>query len=354
MREATHSGAAAVVAMRVTLVLLASALALLALHSPRLFAATVGLPVLAAKMFPWHKLHRGRHASRRMSVDFREAGSPPAQAPGVISLSSDEDEPDGEVDDAATAEVLHADWAALSDDDMAQLAFEGEGAVVLLPTGRGLPHGDVTREHVRCLRPHGWINDEVVNGFVRRLRERDAAWRVQPPPGHTPPRVVVMDSFWFTRVAPDGTERTRGYSYGDLVGSDLVLVPVHDSGSHWALAVVDFDEPVGRLWYYDSLHQSGEEHLERLSAWVAREASTGALRGVWQRCGDVRAWTRGQPARLPRQRNGYDCGAFMLCFMEELARWGTRGRMVGGEGDWRGGVLRRRVLSGLLRGLPPG
>ena len=121
-----------------------------------------------------------------------------------------------------------------------------------------------------------------------------------------------------------------------IMDCDLVCVPVHQE-VHWVLAVIDIKQREVR--YYDSLGGKDRTCLVRhfahtlpvvvsafcfdlehatqanLLRYVADEA-----KGKQDKTLDVSDWKQLAPSDIPEQKNGCDCGVFMVKFADWLVR----------------------------------
>ena len=96
---------------------------------------------------------------------------------------------------------------------------------------------------------------------------------------------------------------------------DKIFIPINLPNAHWMLAVVNIKEKL--LQFYDSLAANGTEYLNNLRKLIGdyvmdMRAEYGATIEV-----DVQTWDI-QNMEAVRQSNGYDCGMFMLKYVEHL------------------------------------
>jgi len=224
----------------------------------------------------------------------------------------------------------------------------------------------LTREAFRKLAPKCWMEDDVLNFWaemvkrvygtrlVARLRLRVALSALGVPPALLPPAllpVVVWSATFYQRLT---TGRAYGYhnvkrwpdrhklalaeaaavvgaagawapgapvwpvvavdktSGVNPLAAEAILAPVNMDNSHWALVVI---RPLRRtIMMMDSLYGPNQTVLANMLRWLVdleeergKEAA-GAVAGL--------PWTIAPPPdSLPRQRNGFDCGAFTAMFM---------------------------------------
>ena len=202
----------------------------------------------------------------------------------------------------------------------------------------------VTRTHMECLRPGMWLNDEVINYYLGLLLQRELARR--PPSCTAAPRVHVFSTFFFAQLSGAGGlsqynfEAVRRWSTPSTTGGycildcDILLVPVH-LGVHWVLAVAYLRE--GRTELLDSLGGRPRRVLDLLARYVAD--AWHSLRGLVV---DTSGWLHTFP-QCARQRNGFDCGVFMLMHADYQMR---RCRPAWSQAHMP--YFRRRIAADLL------
>jgi hypothetical protein len=239
----------------------------------------------------------------------------------------------------------------------------------------------VSLRSLRSLRDGEWLNDEVINFFVRRAHAQNKQWQAAGTegqlalylgpkgpsplqyhrdgsadaadpnvPSRTLPRCYVHSSMFLAKLLSPAyqyadirnwtTREPLDWGLGDGTGSpsavEWIVVPLHLS-VHWAVAVVDLG---GRgIHYYDSMARSSaasyapytralvqwlrddSEHKMRLKAQGGAAAAP-----VPQPFVDATEWpVFAHPRSLvPQQDNDYDCGVFAISFLQALVagkRW---------------------------------
>lgn len=180
----------------------------------------------------------------------------------------------------------------------------------------------ITRDVLQCLRPHGWLNDEVINFYCKLLQERCA--KVLGGPN----KCWFTNSFFWNKLSGGPEKRNNAYSYPevrrwttragiDVFGLDCVIFPMNVGEMHWALGVIDFREKGFR--YFDSMcarpHRNFAPFLRRYLNDEHTSKKAGPLAGVeaWELLPE-------DPCVPPRQRNSYDCGVFMCCFADHFCQ----------------------------------
>lgn len=176
---------------------------------------------------------------------------------------------------------------------------------------------------------HGkWLNDEVINTYIRCIVDRNKALRATH--GHLP-RIHAFSTFFFTKLAKWQADDTYSYDYSrvskwsrkagvKLLECDKVLVPVHVNDDHWVLAVINIQDK--RFEYYDPLGRvkvRAFQVLEKLAWYLTQEHEAYSPELPL----DLNTWLRHVPSsskgHMPRQTNTVDCGVFQLKLAECVA-----------------------------------
>jgi len=155
----------------------------------------------------------------------------------------------------------------------------------------------------------GWLNDEVINFYMKLLHEREIKFPKETLRCH------YYNTFFYKILKDRGYKGVRRWSKKakiDIFELDKVVVPVH-LGSHWCLSVINFKEK--KFEYYDSLGSPNPKCLEKLRGYVTSEYEK--YKGGEY---DLSDWTDDMPDKIPHQHNGYDCGVFLCRFAECVGR----------------------------------
>ncbi|XP_055814335.1 ubiquitin-like-specific protease ESD4 [Solanum dulcamara] len=166
---------------------------------------------------------------------------------------------------------------------------------------------DITGEILQCLRPGQWLNDEVINVYLELLKEREKR----------EPQKFLKCHFFNTFFYKKLISGRGGYNYQSvrrwtsqrklgycLLECDKIFVPIHKE-IHWCLAVINNKDK--KFQYLDSLRGRDSNVLKVLASYFVDE--------VKDKCGkhiDVSSWKQEFVEDLPEQKNGYDCGVFMI------------------------------------------
>ncbi|CAM0873139.1 unnamed protein product [Alopecurus aequalis] len=177
---------------------------------------------------------------------------------------------------------------------------------------------EVTKEKIRCLRPHGWLNDEVINLYLELLKERG----IREPKRSL--KCHFFNTFFYKKLACGKT----GYDYKcvkrwttfrklgyELIECDKIFVPVHQN-VHWCLAIINMKAKT--LQYLDSLSGNDPRVPKMLARYIVDEVKDKSNKEM-----DISLWTEEVVDYNPLQQNGYDCGMFMLKYIDFLSRGGS-------------------------------
>ncbi|KAL2356768.1 hypothetical protein BJ546DRAFT_838343 [Cryomyces antarcticus] len=152
----------------------------------------------------------------------------------------------------------------------------------------------------------GWLNDEVVNGFLNAAVARglEKVGYVRGA-GRVPPYHAFNTNF-YNNIRDKGPESVLRWtvrakiSLKSVLQTSKVFVPINDH-SHWTLLVVSAqDKTIESL---DSLGGSGARYIRAVRSWLRAELGEEYVQEEWAELRTVSA----------RQNNALDCGVF-VCF----------------------------------------
>ncbi|XXG79246.1 hypothetical protein AAC387_Pa09g0359 [Persea americana] len=174
---------------------------------------------------------------------------------------------------------------------------------------------EITREVLQCLRPGGWLNDEVINLYLELLKEREK---------RSPQKFLkchFFNTFFYKKLINERkdydykavrrwtAQKKIGYS---LIDCDKIFVPIHKD-IHWCLAVVNIKDE--KFQYLDSLGGMDSQALKVLARYFADEVKDKSDRAV-----NLSSWKQEFVDGLPQQRCGWDCGMFMIKYADFYSR----------------------------------
>jgi len=171
---------------------------------------------------------------------------------------------------------------------------------------------EVTRRQIECLRPGEWLNDEVINFYYKLLQERSKV-------GEGTPKCWFPNSFFWPKLSG---KNNKDYSYKevrrwtvkakiDIFELDYVIFPMNIGETHWAMGAIDLKDKGFR--YFDSMFSKPPANFVAfLRRYVADEHKAKKNKEI----SGVEDWDLLVPAKVPQQKNGYDCGVF-TCFFAD-------------------------------------
>ena len=177
------------------------------------------------------------------------------------------------------------------------------------------------------LAPGVWLNDEIINLYMRLLQERDTRIHQRKDAAQFP-KCHFFNTFFLSKLYKDsgtyeynGVRRwtvparlkATGQSRSSILEVDKVIVPVNQGNCHWTLAVIDLKNK--RFEYFDSMGGKDDECLEFLARYLRDEFQNKRAEDRQ----DVLDWPRSYPENIPQQRNFVDCGVFLSMFANHLA-----------------------------------
>ncbi|CAD7929439.1 unnamed protein product [Amoebophrya sp. A25] len=188
---------------------------------------------------------------------------------------------------------------------------------------------DLRVNDMRTLAPRGWLNDNVVDCYLKiALRDILGTEVVDK-------KVLCWNTQWWMRISGEGKGQNTGepqYCYAnvkrwplrrkaDIFALDLMIVP-RGSGTHWSLGVVDFRRK--RLIHICSLGLRNTLFMEVVrryltDEWKDKKNGEGAF--------SFDGWTelyssdfeKELGTRVPLQDNDFDCGMFTILYAVQVA-----------------------------------
>ncbi|QCE13269.1 ubiquitin-like-specific protease ESD4 [Vigna unguiculata] len=213
------------------------------------------------------------------------------------------------------SEALQEPFVALSseEEDEVERAFSANRWTILVTHEHS--NIEITGEKFQCLRSTGWLNDEVINLYLALLKEREQRQ------SHKFLKCHFFNTFFYKRLisGPNGydfksvrrwtSQRKLGYS---LLECDKIFVPIHQE-IHWCLAVINNKDK--KLQYLDSMKGEDSSVLEKLAKYFADEVKDKNGKDI-----GVNTWKKEFVKDLPVQKNGCDCGVFMIKYVDFYSR----------------------------------
>ncbi|GMI80108.1 EARLY IN SHORT DAYS 4 [Hibiscus trionum] len=174
---------------------------------------------------------------------------------------------------------------------------------------------DIRGEVLQCLKPGAWLNDEVINLYLELLKERE----------NRDPKKFLKCHFFNTFFYKKLVNPESGYNYKAvkrwtsqrklgycLLDCDKIFVPIHKE-IHWCLAVINKKDQ--KFQYLDSLKGKDPNVMRALAKYFVEEVKDKSGKNI-----DISSWEQEYVEDLPAQENGFDCGMFMLKYIDFYSR----------------------------------
>lgn len=174
---------------------------------------------------------------------------------------------------------------------------------------------EITGEILQCLQPTAWLNDEVINVYLELLKEREKREPKKFLKCHFfntffyKKLISGRNSYDYKSVRRWTTQRKLGYSLSEC---DKIFVPIHQE-IHWCLAVINKQDK--KFQYLDSLKGMDTRVLKVLARYYVDEVKDKSEKDI-----DLSSWEQEYVEDLPEQKNGYDCGMFMIKYADFYSR----------------------------------
>ncbi|KAJ3032714.1 hypothetical protein HDV00_007190 [Rhizophlyctis rosea] len=201
------------------------------------------------------------------------------------------------------------------------------------------------RHDFRMLRPGRWLNDKVVDDYIKMISQR-----AKDEPLRYPDLFCYGTKLmeWYNKKADGDYMAVRTWNRkNDIFAKDLVFIPYHCDGNHWILMVVR--PKAKKLFYFDSLKQQRSVEVDAVKRFLCDEFDDKKKANlVWAKGNEKPnpgEWTVHPARNIPRQCNTWDCGIYTILYAEYLSReerWDFHQRDIA--------YFRRRIAIELLEG----
>ncbi|KAF8102380.1 hypothetical protein N665_0198s0088 [Sinapis alba] len=174
------------------------------------------------------------------------------------------------------------------------------------------------RSDLDILNRPNFLNDRVIEFYLSYL----STLHISPTISLIPPSIA----FWISNC-PD-TESLKDFMKPLMLRySDLVILPVNDNlnvelaegGLHWSLLV--YYKEANSFFHLDSFMGSNQWNARQLYKAVSPFVSDGDA--AYRECSDT-----------PQQKNGYDCGVYLLASAQVICKWFSSGGMKNRDELW--------------------
>ena len=215
---------------------------------------------------------------------------------------------------------------------------------------------DMTTSDLARLRPDIFLNDFIIEFYGEMLMEYDTKM-CNAVPGR------ISWFLWSSHMMDKLLKAVDDSDYADVVKWTYkhysifkignLMLPINISNHHWTLAIVYVEDK--KIIYYDSYipkrstssNVKSNKYLDAILKWLEYESHKPDV-DIGSAFGCCDDWTLSISDRTvtPQQRNGYDCGCFVIKMMDCFVRGDelnfTYNDIVGG--------FRKKVGTDIIRG----
>ncbi|XP_018454351.1 NEDD8-specific protease 1 [Raphanus sativus] len=187
-----------------------------------------------------------------------------------------------------------------------------------------LSYNDVVlrRSDLDILNGPNFLNDRIIEFYLSYL----STLHTSPTISLIPPSIA----FWISNC-PDPESLKDFMKPLRLLDSELVILPVNDNlnvelaegGLHWSLLV--YYKEANSFFHHDSFMGSNRWNARQLYRAVSPFVSDGDA--AYRECSDS-----------PQQKNGYDCGVYLLANAQVICKWFSSGGVKNRDELWLGDV----------------
>ena len=168
-------------------------------------------------------------------------------------------------------------------------------------------HLNMTRSDFRSLASNNYVNDKIIDQYLRLIKERNDKDQELPS-------VATQTVFFFKKLdrlgLEEGSKQTENWIKENLLEKDLFLIPIHKK-DHWSLIGVDMNKLT--VEYFDSI--KGSRNTSNAPKVIKKYMENYCK----ERGKDVEFRIRIRQD-VPLQTNGVDCGVFTCVYAEKLAK----------------------------------
>ena len=164
---------------------------------------------------------------------------------------------------------------------------------------------NLKRWDFRTLLDAEYINDEIINGYMRLVKERNEA-------DPNLPAIGASTSFRYLAIQERGLKYALKWCKEDFQGKELILFPIHNAQiSHWSLVIVEISTKT--VHYFNSIKRHRVHHR------APRDIKK-YIEMYYADRGETVKFKLDRRRDAPEQGNGYDCGVFVCQYAERVAR----------------------------------
>ncbi|KAK9119671.1 hypothetical protein Scep_017764 [Stephania cephalantha] len=193
---------------------------------------------------------------------------------------------------------------------------------------------ELCHSDIGCLDPQAFLSSTIMNFYIRYLQRPISAT------GKSRSNYYFFNTYFYEKLKEAVTYKgddeatfyvkfRRWWKGIDIFQKAYILLPIHES-LHWSLAIIcisaEEDESGPIILHLDSLGYHVSAHIfENVKRFLVKEweylknqvdhTHLPIPERIWKR---LPRRIEGKPIKVPQQRNDYDCGVFVLYYMERF------------------------------------
>lgn len=167
---------------------------------------------------------------------------------------------------------------------------------------------DIYRYDINKLKPKTWLDDKIINVYMKQLEDRSINNRNFP-------RFFSLDAFFLLKLSKMGYDGVKDWIKDvNIFSYDILAIPVfHEEREHWCLIIIFMQKKVIR--YYDSVLEPEDNIQSMIFHFLNKEheIKEGKILNKYE-------WKLENANDIPIQRNNYDCGVYCCLYAELISR----------------------------------
>lgn len=157
----------------------------------------------------------------------------------------------------------------------------------------------IRHEDIICLIPGNWLNDKVINLAIEiykdYLKEKEIS------------NILIFNTYFYAILNRTGIQKSvDNFKENEIFEKDMILIPIH-LRNHWIMIKIDNNER--KIEVFDSMMGYHKHVANTIKDWI----ETLYLEKL-----DIEiSYGINQRYEIPQQRNGNDCGVFVLFYLRK-------------------------------------
>ncbi|RVW97014.1 hypothetical protein CK203_032343 [Vitis vinifera] len=167
------------------------------------------------------------------------------------------------------------------------------------------------RSDFNTLLPHNWVVDTIINLVAYQLNTREKEYKGQRMTRSYLPTIFAQQMLGTNANVNKALEIYTSRYFSTLENTSKIFIPLNDFG-HWFLCVINL--PQEEVYILDSLptKRRKKERVDMVTSIISALCLTNLAKY------NVQCFPISRPNWVPTQDNGWDCGLYVIRFMQML------------------------------------